>query len=96
MICTHNNFGTSYINPMVHEMLNDNFKKKNVFSLPKIKRGQSLSRNNLRGSGGKFKRNGESLKRVKQKVKGDKRFSSGKDFMYPYSLFEKIMKIKAQ
>lgn len=96
MICTHNNFGTSYISPMAHEMLNDTYKKKDVFSLPKIKRGQSLSRTNYRKSIPFSGKKGQSVKRIRKDGRREGVGSSRKDFMYPYSLFEKIMKIKGQ
>lgn len=102
MVFTHGNFGTMYINPMVHEQLNDKIKNNDLFSLPVIKRGKSMSRSNYGKSFGSMSRKGGSVNNIKRNAeRGSKMkrklrkglIEGGGEKMYPYSLFEKIMNV---
>lgn len=94
MVYTHDNFGTSYINPMAYESLNEKFKNSDMISLPRIKKKSSYSKSNYGStfkSFNKKKRNGGSVKRVNKRNSQDN-IRRGELF-YPYSLFEKIMNV---
>lgn len=94
MVYTHGNFGTSYINPQVHKILNKKIKNNEVFSLPRIKRGQSLSKSNYGRSFKSFSGTSGSVKKLRKGI-NRRKFEKKEEKMYPYSLFEKVMNVKA-